>query len=107
MICPKCNKPIDVKGIECPFCGIVIAKYKPDEHFKSGMAPSGSEVQKTIPNIPYFKIGVVVIGIILIWVIFKPKYVAELSVISQASGEATNISCAGKEKCVIAYLAPW
>ncbi|MCK5504018.1 MAG: hypothetical protein KAJ10_02590, partial [Thermodesulfovibrionia bacterium] len=107
MLCPKCNEKIEDDSTECPFCGIVIARYRPSEPFRHIPRVSEPEEYKYPVRIPYFKIGILIAGIFLLWVIFKPKYVPETRVISFKSKETVTLSCDVKERCVVAYLAPW
>ncbi len=58
-------------------------------------------------NKPYFKVVLVVIGVLMLWAFLKPRYAPEMSVISFESGKPVTLSCEAKQKCVIAYLAPW
>lgn len=71
-----------------------------------GRTPEPAE-EKTPLKIPYSKIGFIIIGIVLLWIIFKPKYVPDVVMISSENDEAITLSCETKEKCVIVYLAPW
>lgn len=105
MLCPKCNKTIDEGSIECPFCGIVIEKFRTAGPFRDGTTEPDEE--KTPQKIPYLKIGFVILGVILLWIIFRPNYAPEVAVISSENNESITLSCATKEKCVIVYLAPW
>jgi type IV secretory pathway component VirB8 len=111
MICPKCNKPINDSSIECPFCGIVIGKYKPAESPDFTKYTAGSSEQKNSSKILYLIfgiLGVVAIAAVLLLVpVFRPKQADGLIVISHETNEETVITCKAKEKCVIAYLAPW
>jgi len=107
MLCPKCNKSIKDNSIECPFCGIVIEKYKSADTFNPGEMMSEPEEQKAHRNIPYLKIGLIIVGIILLWMTLRPQHEPELTAGSFEGSEISAISCEAKEKCVIVYVAPW
>ncbi|HDZ62337.1 MAG TPA: hypothetical protein ENH40_04235 [Nitrospirae bacterium] len=107
MICPKCSNKIEDSSVECSFCGVVIDKYRSAESNRPDFNVSPAETGNKSIKIPYIKISIVIIGIILLWGFFKPKYAPEMTVISFKSGEAVTLSCKTKQKCVIAYLAPW
>ena len=64
MECPKCNKSIEEGSAECSFCGIVIAKYTPDEYFSPGIRTSEPAEPQTSAKTPYIKISFIVIGIL-------------------------------------------
>lgn len=107
MLCPKCNKTIKDDSVECLSCGIIITKYRPVEPLNSSIEVSEAETRATPTKIPYFKIGIVAATVILLWVIFKPTYIPEVTAVSLKNNESVTISCDTKEKCVVVYLAPW
>jgi len=107
MICPKCSNQIEDSSVECSFCGVVIDKYRSAESDRPDLNVSAVETGNKSIKIPYIKIFIVIIGIILLLGLFKPKYAQEMTVVSFNSGEAVTLSCAAKQRCVIAYLAPW
>lgn len=107
MFCPKCSNTIEDSSVECSFCGVIIDKYSSAESNRPDFNVSVAETGNKSIKIPYIKISIVVIGIILLLGLFKPKYAPEMTVVSFNSGEAVTLSCETKQRCVIAYLAPW
>jgi uncharacterized membrane protein YvbJ len=107
MYCPKCDNQIEDTSTECPFCGIVIAKFRRDDPLHPGAGIAKSEKRDTPSKTPYLWIGIAAAAVVLLFVIFKPKYASEMTVISFPGNESVTLSCDGKEKCVVVYLAPW
>lgn len=107
MFCPKCDKEIEDGSVECPFCGIIISKYKPPKPFAPEVRRPESEKSAPAVSIPYVKIGLAVFGIILLWIMLRPEHAPELRAVSARNNESVTLSCDTKERCVIAYLAPW
>ncbi|HDH50139.1 MAG TPA: hypothetical protein ENH04_01905 [Nitrospirae bacterium] len=85
----------------------MIAKYRPAEPFSPGAGAPESEAKRNSVNIPYFKIGIAIAVVILLWMVLKPKHAPEMTVVSFESKETITLSCDLAEKCVIVYLAPW
>jgi uncharacterized membrane protein YvbJ len=107
MYCPKCDNTIEDNSTECPFCGIIIAKYRRAEAPHPGAGAALPEKEAAPAKIPYLWIGIAAAVVILVFVMFKPKYASDMTVISFPGKEPVTLSCDAQEKCVVVYLAPW
>jgi uncharacterized membrane protein YvbJ len=107
MYCPKCDSALEDNSTECPFCGIVIAKYRRDDTLPPGDGIAKPDKREPPSKTPYLWIGIAAAAVILLFVILRPKYASEMTVISFPGKEPVTLSCDGKEKCVVVYLAPW
>jgi len=105
--CAKCHSDVSVDAVECPRCGVILAKVRGDQP---------SQDVSPAPRIPakYFVLALLIGGACL-WHLRPPMSMPEIAdkalVRLQSAREPAEVSdadpCQDRTYCLYLYVAPW
>lgn len=106
MICPKCDSIVDDNVNDCPFCGIVIAKYNPNPTPRTVKVAEPEIKTQKRSNLPFLLVALLIAGGLATWYFLRPKTLPRMELTHFTRGNSETVICTTKKHCVLVYLSP-